>query len=111
MIQYEESSNIIDKLYNQFLEKQANLYHHLTTKEENDLVAFTYGIYYILVLLKLDLNKIKYDNNSILELIDEIVRKRFLAENIKISDEEKLNDFIHDKNDVGFREYIPSGEG
>jgi hypothetical protein len=60
--------------------------------------------------LKIDAEKVKAYDINLQEHIDNII-KGFLKSNVKVSNEEKLNDFIHDKDDVGIREYIPSGEG
>jgi hypothetical protein len=63
----------------------------------------------ILAALKIDAKKIKTNNTTLSEILDKNIKAE-LHSKVNLSDEEKLNDFIHDKDDVNFREYIPSRE-
>jgi hypothetical protein len=101
----------IEELYDLFNRQTKDYYLELKNVEDHELIAFSVGILYILHVLKIDPKDIPSYDHTILDEINYIIKEKFKSSKLPISDEEKLNDFIHDKDDVGFREYIPSREG
>lgn len=87
-------------------------YKFTMNEADRDLLVVSFTSLLLLKLLKLEAEKIKVYNRTLQNDIDEVL-KEFLKEdtNLKKTDEEKLDDFIHDKDDVGFRKYVPSGTG
>jgi|WetSurSiteA1Bulk_404760.scaffolds.fasta_scaffold104639_2 hypothetical protein len=104
-----KENTFIDKLFDTYI-KKFYIYHHVENATDLELIAFTNGILYILTALKIDPKTITLNNSTLKDEIDKIL-ERYSEEKLLVSDEEKTYDFIHDKDDVGFREYIPSGEG
>jgi hypothetical protein len=103
------SNTFIDKLFKTYI-KRFYVYHHVDNAIDLELISFTHGILYILTALKIDPKTITLNNKTLKDEIDEIL-KRYTKQDLQISAEEKFYDFIHDKDDVNIRKYIPSGEG
>ena len=104
-------TNFIEELFSSY-SKNFYQYYHVKDASSLELIAFTHGILYILIALKINPEKVNLNDNTLKDNIDEILEK-FKSSKLKVSDseEEIVNDFVHDKDDVGFRKYIPGGEG
>lgn len=101
-------SSFVEELFDVYFSNYNNSYLHLEDVREVELVSFTYGIFLILKALKIEPEKIKLKDVTLQEEIDSIL-KGYLKENLKVSNEEKLDDFIHDTDNVSIRKYVPSG--
>jgi hypothetical protein len=102
-------NTFIDKLFSTYI-KRFYVYHHVNNAIDLELISFTHGILYILTALKIDPKTITLNNKTLKDEIDEIL-KRYTEQELKISNEEKFYDFIHDKDDVNIRKYVPSRDG
>jgi hypothetical protein len=101
----------IEELFNVFNTQSKDYFLGLENVEDHELIAFSIGIMYILKVLKIDSEKITVYDHNLAEELKYIIKEKFYTCELNISDEEKLNDFIHDKDDVNIRKYISSGEG